>query len=85
MHALHADYLWLSERDLPAARVALQKALDIAPLNPGLRLKWAQLDYIAGDTVRAKTLLLELRGEPISTAEREIVDNLLGTLERSGS
>ncbi len=84
MYSLHADYLWLSQRDLPAAREALQMALDLAPQHPGLRLKWAQLDYIAGDTVSAKTLLLELRGEPISPAEREILNNLLGEMERNG-
>ena len=64
-------------KDLPAARSALQKALDIAPRNPSLRLKWAQLDYIAGDIVSAKTLLLELRGEPFSPGERETLNNLL--------
>ena len=81
MYSLHADYLWLNARDLPAARSALQKALEIAPQNPSLRLKWAQLDYIAGDKASAKSLLLELRGEPFSPGERETLNNLLNRLE----
>jgi len=84
MNSLHADYLWLSERDLPAARVALKKALEIAPQHPSVRLKWAQLDYIAGDLVGAKSLLLELRTEPFSPQERETLNNLLTSLEGSG-
>ena len=81
MYSLHADYLWLKERDLSSARNALQQALEIAPNNPSLRLKWAQLDYIAGDRVSAKRLLLDLRGEPFSPGERETLNNLLNTLE----
>ena len=83
MNSLHADYLWLSERDLPAARLALKKALEIAPQHPSVRLKWAQLDYIAGDLVGAKSLLLELRTEPFSPQERETLNNLLTNLEGS--
>ncbi len=80
MYSLHADYLWLTARDLPAAREALQKALEIAPRNSSLRLKWAQLDYIAGDKVGAKRLLLELRGESLSQGERETLNNLLNSM-----
>ena len=81
MYSLHADYLWLNARDLPAARNALQKALEIAPRNPSLRLKWAQLDYIAGDKASAKSLLLDLRGESFSQGERETLNNLLNSME----
>jgi hypothetical protein len=81
MYSRHADYLWLNERDLQAARGALQKALQIAPQNASLRLKWAQLDYIGGDKAGAKRLLLDLRGESISPEERETLDNLLKSLE----
>ncbi len=81
MYSLHADYLWLNERDLQAARGALQRALEIAPQNPSLRLKWAQLDYIGGDKAGAKRLLLELHGETFSPEERETLDNLLSVLE----
>jgi hypothetical protein len=81
MHSLHADYLWLNAKDLPAAREALHSALEIAPLNPSLRLQWAQLDFIAGEKKQAKTLLLELRGERLTPEERKTLDGLLGALE----
>ena len=81
MYSLHADYLWLNARDLDAARNALQHALEIAPGNHSLRLKWAQLDYIAGDRVSAKRLLLDLRGESFSPGERETLNNLLSMME----
>ena len=81
MYALHADFLWLNARDLDASRNALQKALEIAPKDPSLRLKWAQLDFIAGDKFQAKRLLLELRGEHLSPNERKTQDELLASLE----
>ena len=84
MYSLHADYLWLTARDLNAARNALRSALEIAPNNPSLRLKWAQLDYLAGDKADAKRLLLELRSERFSKGERETLTNLLRTLEAGG-
>lgn len=81
MYSLQADYLWLNARDLDAARNALQHALEISPRNPSLRLKWAQLDYIAGDKASAKRLLLDLRGELFSRGERETLNNLLNSME----
>ena len=81
MYSLHADYLWLNAKDLPAAREALHSALEIAPLNPSLRLKGAQLDFIAGEKRQARTLLLELRGERLAPEERKTLDGLLGKLE----
>lgn len=81
MHSLHADYLWLNAKDLPAAREALHSALEFAPLNPSLRLQWAQLDFIAGEKNQARTLLLELRGERLTPEERKTLDGLLGALE----
>jgi protein O-mannosyl-transferase len=81
MYSLHADYLWLNAKDLPAAREALHSALEIAPLNPSVRLKLAQLDFIAGEKGQARTLLLELRSERLAPEERKTLDDLLGTLE----
>ncbi len=81
MYSLHADYLWLNAKDLPAARAALRRALEIAPRNPSLRLKWAQLDFIAGEKGEARTLLLELRGERLAPEERKTLHGLLGMLE----
>ena len=84
MHSLHADYLWLHEQDLLASRSALKSALEISPQNPSLRLKWAQLDFIAGDKVAAKKLLLELSNEPLSKSEKETIQNLLEILKNGG-
>jgi protein O-mannosyl-transferase len=81
MYTLHADYLWLNARDPVAARNALQKALEIAPRDPSLRLKFAQLDFIAGEKAQAKRLLLELRGERFSPEERKTLNDLLVALE----
>ena len=81
MYSLHADYLWLNPKDLHAAKEALHRALEIAPGNPSLRLKQAQLDFIAGEKRQAKTLLLELRGERLAPEERKTLDGLLGILE----
>lgn len=81
MYSLHADYLWLSQRDLDKAREALRNALQISPQNPSIRLKWAQLDFIAGDHAAAKTLLLQLRGEPLVPSERDTLANILRALE----
>lgn len=85
MHSLLADYLWLHEQDLPASRSALNSALAISPQNPSLRLKWAQLDFIAGDRVAAKKLLLELHDEPLSKGEKKTIQNLLAILENGAN
>lgn len=80
MYSRYADYLWLSGDDLPAAKAALLKALEIAPHHPSLRLKWAQLEFIAGNQVEAKRMLEELRGEPLSEREKGILDEYLNAL-----
>lgn len=84
MHSLHADYLWLHEKDLRASRSALKSALEISPQNPSLRLKWAQLDFLAGDRFSARELLDELRDEPLTKSEKETIRNLLAILEDDG-
>ena len=43
LHSWHADYLWLRESDLSAARAALRQSLALNPGSPSNRLKWAQL------------------------------------------
>lgn len=80
MYSLHADYLWLNQKDLLASRAALRHSLDLAPQNPSLRLKWAQLEFIAGDRPAAKKLLLELRPTSLDKGERETLENLLVAL-----
>jgi len=81
----YADYLWLHEKDLPAAFAALGQSLTLVPSNASNRLKLAQLRFIAGERDQAYQLLLELRGERLSMDERKTLDELLaglGMLER---
>lgn len=81
MHSLHADYLWLTERDLVAAKDSLRKSLEIAPRNRSILLKWAQLDYISGDVEGARKLLKELEAEPFSPVERNTLESLLTEID----
>lgn len=81
MHSLHADYLWLTARDLVAAKDALRKSLEIAPRNKSILLKWAQLDYISGDVEGARKLLKELEAEPFSPVERNTLESLLAEID----
>ncbi|MBW8721239.1 MAG: pilus assembly protein PilF [Polaromonas sp.] len=77
LHSWHADYLWLHERDLPAARSALGQSLALNPGNPSNRLKWAQLVLISGEREQALRLLRELQGENLSADERQTLNELL--------
>jgi protein O-mannosyl-transferase len=77
LHSWHADYLWLHEHDLQAARAALGQSLALDPSNPSNRLKWAQLRLVSGERRQAVELLLALRGENLSASERKTLDELL--------
>lgn len=77
LNSWYADYLWLHEHDLPAARVALEASLALIPGNSSNRLKWAQLVLLGGETEKARRLLQELRSEHFSPAERKTLDELL--------
>lgn len=77
LHSWHADYLWLHERDLAAARSALGQSLALNPGNPSNRLKWAQLVLISGEREQARILLRELQGENLSADERQTLNELL--------
>jgi thioredoxin-like negative regulator of GroEL len=77
LHSWHADFLWLHERDLAAARGALGQSLALNPGNSSNRLKWAQLVLISGEREQARRLLLELRGENLSADERQTLNELL--------
>lgn len=81
MHALHADYLWLNAKDMAGARSALSKALELSPHDASLRLKWAQLDFIAGENDQARRLLLELRDEKLSPEEHKTINQVLASIE----
>lgn len=74
-----ADYHWLREQDLPAAKQALGQALKLNPGSPSNRLKWAQLLWIGRDFVAARKLLLELRMEPLTSTERQTLEQLLAS------
>ncbi|MFS2033150.1 tetratricopeptide repeat protein [Polaromonas sp. CT11-55] len=80
LHSWHADYLWLHEHDLAAARRALGQSLALNPSNPSNRLKWAQLLMISGEMAQARQLLLALRPVYFSAEERKTLDELLAAL-----
>jgi len=79
LHSWHADYLWLHEKDMPAARAALATSLTLNPGNPSNRLKWAQLLYLDGEREAARQLLLALRDQNWTSEERQTLGELLAT------
>lgn len=76
----HADYLWLREKDLAAAQTALADSLSLVPKNPSNRLKWAQLRFIGGERDQVREILLELRGERLSSEEQKTLNELLANI-----
>jgi protein O-mannosyl-transferase len=80
LHSWHADYLWLHEHDLGAARRALGLSLALNPSSPSNRLKWAQLLLISGEQAQARQLLQTLRTVYFSAEERKTLDELLAAL-----
>jgi len=81
MRSWHADYLWLSQKDLPGAMSALKSSLALAPTSPSNRLKWAQLVFISGDLQEARRLLLPLRETQLSAEEQKTLEEVLAGLE----
>jgi hypothetical protein len=77
LHSWYADYLWLQQHDLAAARAALARSLKLNPLEDSNRLKWAQLLFISGEREAARDLLLALRGVQLSGEERNTLEELL--------
>lgn len=80
LHSWHADYLWLRENDMVAARHALGQSLILNPGNASNRLKWAQLLFIAGEHDATAKLLLTLRGENLSGEERKTLAELAAAI-----
>lgn len=79
LHSWHADYLWLNQKDMAAARQALGTSLKLNPGNPSNRLKWAQLLYLDGEREPARQLLLALRDQNLLIEEQNTVKELLAT------
>ncbi len=77
LHSWHADYFWLSQKDMPAARTALAQSLKLNPANQSNRLKWAQLLYLDGEREPARQLLLALKDQNFSSEERKTLNELL--------
>lgn len=80
LHSWHADYLWLREHDLGAAREALKQSLALNPSNLSNRLKWAQLILLSGDREHARQLLLALKDRHFSAQERGTLNELLAAV-----
>jgi hypothetical protein len=79
LHSWYADYLWLHEHDLDAARDSLRSSLNLDPSNPSNRLKWAQLMFLSGEREQARQMLLALKDLRFSSGERITINELLAT------
>jgi hypothetical protein len=79
LHSWHADYLWLHEHDMAAARASLKRSLALNPASPSNRLKWAQLVFISGERAQAQQLLIALRDANFSADEKKTLNELLAT------
>lgn len=75
-----ADYLWLVERDLAAAKGALMESLVVAPWHPSSRLKLAQVEILESKLDDAAKRLRELRGAPLSVEEARLRKELMAGL-----
>lgn len=80
-HSWYADYLWLAQRDLPAAIRALDGSLALAPGHPSNLLKRAQLHLLAGENVEALKMLQALDGSLLSMEERATRAELTNSLK----
>lgn len=76
LHSWLADYLVLRERDLPAAQIELDRALAIAPYNPGNLLKRAELAILQGNLGQAAGLLNRAQKLPLTFSENERLSKL---------
>jgi len=84
LHSWHADYLWLNQRDMTAARDALAQSLKINPAESSNQLKWAQLLFISGERAAAGKAMLALKRENLSMDERKTLDELLAAITIQG-
>lgn len=82
LHSWLADYLVLHEHDLLAAQVELDRALVLAPYNPGNLLKQAQLAILYGRLVDARRMLDRVDKLPLKRSDRETLTGLRRCLAR---
>lgn len=80
LHSWHADYLWINQRDMPAARDALEVSLKLHPKESSNSLKLAQLMFISGEYAAANKALLALSRENLSLEERNTMGELLAAI-----
>jgi len=81
LHAWLADYLVLRARDLPAARAELDRALALAPYNPGNRLRLVQLDLLQGRFGDAALHLADVEKLPLKRSEGRMLAALRACLD----
>ena len=77
LNSWHADYLWLNQHDIGAARAALTRSMKLNPGNLSNQLKWAQLLFISGERAEAGVVLGALKRENLSVEERKTLGELL--------
>lgn len=77
IYSWFADYLILYEKDIPAAKQALSKALGILPANTSNQLKWAQLLFLDGRKEDALVKLKSLNQAELSATEKKTFAILL--------
>lgn len=75
-----ADYYWLVESDLVAAKGALMESLVVAPWHSSSRLKLAQVEILESRLDDAAERLRELRGAPLSVEEARLRRELMAGL-----
>lgn len=74
----YADYLWLGEQDMAAAKAAIVQSLTLNPTSSSNKLKWAQLQYISGNPRSAIAILDDLRDATLTQNERETINDMRG-------
>lgn len=81
LHSWLADYLMLSENDLPAALTELNKSLSIAPTNTSNLLKWSQLAFLQGKDRDVLKVLNRLKSMTLLQSEKVTLQLLLNCLD----
>lgn len=79
-----ADYLTLVAGDLAAARIELDKSLEIAPANSSNRLKLAQLAYLQERPAEASDILDSLKDVRLFGSDAETLVVLKACIEAKG-